>query len=187
MTAMHSEQVIRPKALTLATNRSDDRTPVALWDAAALLPLRDSPGTLVDVDRHLGDGFPDSKHIVEGFHETYFERDRLSRQEGRIGPVTKKRHTRTMCPMGRGVTPAKFKDGFAERLRAARIAAGFSTQRDFAEKSGIPFESYKKYEQGRTVMPPHHIQAACAYLEKDANYLFQVPAIPSQASKRNTA
>lgn len=37
---------------------------------------------------------------------------------------------------------------FARRLTAARIDAGFATQKDFAEKLGVEAERYRMWERG---------------------------------------
>lgn len=91
-------------------------------------------------------------------------------------PVTGKPTPRTIRPMGRGVTPTRFKTEFAERLKAARIAAGYSTQQEFAAALGVPIERYKKWESGRTPMPHQYIPAACELTGQDANYFFKVTA-----------
>jgi len=88
--------------------------------------------------------------------------------------------------MGRGVTPTKFKDDFADRLRSARVAAGYASAREFAEAAGIPLENYKKYESGRTPMPHQYIRRACELIDKDANYLFNVAPKISRRSVAGT-
>jgi transcriptional regulator with XRE-family HTH domain len=76
--------------------------------------------------------------------------------------------------MGRGVAPTRFKSEFAERLKAARIAAGYATQQEFATVLGVPIERYKKWESGRTPMPHQYIPGACDLTGQDANYFFKV-------------
>lgn len=86
--------------------------------------------------------------------------------------------------MGRGITSPRFKDDFAERLRAARISAGYRTQKEFAERSGIPLENYKKYESGRTPIPHRLMGLVCELIDKDANYLYGIePRVPIAARK----
>lgn len=87
--------------------------------------------------------------------------------------------------MGRGVPPTKFKSEFAERLKAARITAGYATQQEFATAMGVPIERYKKWESGRTPMPHQYIPAACELTGQDANYFFRVAA--KAAAMRKTA
>ncbi len=72
--------------------------------------------------------------------------------------------------MGRGSSPAKFKQDFCERLAAARKLHGYS-QSQFAELLGMTRDRYAKYET-RTPLPHHMIGQACDILQMDVNVLF---------------
>jgi hypothetical protein len=145
-----------------------------MGNSATLLPFADSPMTLANISSHIRDGFPASENVGKGLHVPNSAGDELSRQVDSMIPVTKTRPNRTISPMGRGTTPTRFKNEFADRLRAARIAAGYQTQMEFAQALGVPIERYKKWETGRTPMPHQYIPEACELLDKDANYFFRV-------------
>jgi DNA-binding XRE family transcriptional regulator len=148
-------------------------------DAAALPPLLDGLVLLPDIGSQ-GSGIviPPIENSFEGkgLHVPDSAGDNYSRQAASMIPVTANRAPRTMCPMGRGVAPTRFKSEFAERLKAARIAAGYATQQEFANVLGVPIERYKKWESGRTPMPHQYIPAACELTGQDANYFFKVSA-----------
>lgn len=78
--------------------------------------------------------------------------------------------------MGRGTTPTRFREEMAEKLRAARVVAGFNTQLEAAQALGIGLDRYTKWESGRTPVPAQYIQPVCVLFHVDANYLFSVEA-----------
>lgn len=82
--------------------------------------------------------------------------------------------------MGRGVTPVQFNRRFAQLLKAARVAAGYRTQKDGAVALGVEFDAYKKYEQGRTALPHELISRACRAFGKDANYFYDIEPAEQQ-------
>lgn len=132
--------------------------------------------SLTDGLGHLRDGVPQLEKLFEGGHAPHSAGDYLSRQPGAINPVTKQALKGTISPrMGRGSTPTSVKKAIAQRLRAARIAHGrFPTQAPFAKALNIEVERYKKWESGRTPIPPEFIGPICDLLGQDANYLFDV-------------
>jgi DNA-binding XRE family transcriptional regulator len=148
-------------------------------DAAALPPLLDGLVLLPDVSSQ-GSGIviPPIEYGFQGkgLHVPDSAGDNYSRQARRNIPVTGSKSVGTMRPMGRGVAPTRFKSEFAERLKSARIAAGYETQQEFATALGVPIERYKKWESGRTPMPHQYIPAACELTGQDANYFFKVAA-----------
>jgi transcriptional regulator with XRE-family HTH domain len=81
-----------------------------------------------------------------------------------------------MRPMGRGTTPARFRQTLADRLRSARIVAGYETQLQAAQALGVGMDRYRKWESGRTPVPAQYIPAVCELYGIDANYLFSVEA-----------
>jgi transcriptional regulator with XRE-family HTH domain len=74
--------------------------------------------------------------------------------------------------MGRGVTPTKYKQELAERLKAARLMAGYDTQQAFAKALGVEWERYRKWESGRTPVPHQYVPLVCELLDIDPNFLF---------------
>lgn len=148
-------------------------------DGATLSPLFDGLVLLPNVrSKGCGIVIPPIEHGFQGkgLHVPDSDGDNYSRQVRRNIPVTGRRAIGTIRPMGRGVAPTKFKSEFAERLKAARIAAGYETQQEFATALGVPIERYKKWESGRTPMPHQYIPAACELTGQDANYFFKVAA-----------
>lgn len=114
----------------------------------------------------------------------------MSRQGPSIIPVTVLEARRTIVPMGRGTTPARFKNEFAVRLKAARIVAGYKTQKALAAEIGIDWERYKKWESGRTPIPHQYVRTVCDLLNIDANYLFDIESRAAKAKptdERQTA
>lgn len=174
--AMHREKLLSGQPFSFVSGGSNDGRPIIRRDAFALLPLLHTPMSLTDGLSHLRDGIPQLEKLVEGGHGLDCDGDYLSRQLGPINPVTVQSLKGTMCPrMGRGTTPTNVKKAIAERLRAARIAHGaYPTQAPFAKALGIEVERYKKYESGRTPIPPEYIAPICELLGQDANYLYGV-------------
>jgi ribosome-binding protein aMBF1 (putative translation factor) len=66
-------------------------------------------------------------------------------------------------------TSSEFNAGFIARVRELREARGLS-QQDAADSLQIPFERYRKYEQG-TMMPHRLIQPFIFMVDGDLNYL----------------
>lgn len=173
---MHQEQLLSTQLLPFRFGGGDHGGPIIRGDASALLPLLDTPMSLTDGLGHLRDGIPQLEKLSKGSHALDSDGDYLSRQDGAINPVTIQQLKGTICPrMGRGTTPSSVKKAIAQRLRAARIAhGGYPTQAPFAKALNIEVERYKKWESGRTPIPPEFIGPICEILGQDANYLFDV-------------
>jgi len=176
-TLVHGEQIISAQILPLRPRGKNEGGPVLIRDTATLPPLLDGLVLLPNVGGQ-GSGIvsPPSEYSFQGkgLHVPDIAGDNYSRQAASKIPVTVRKPTRTMCPMGRAVAPTKFKSEFAERLKAARIAAGYETQQEFATALNVPLERYKKWESGRTPMPHQYIPGACELTGQDANYFFKV-------------
>lgn len=169
---VHSQKIVGGKLLAFKARRADNGIPRGLRDTFPLLPFLDSPLMLTDTLGHLLDRVPNLEDVGKGFHVPLIARDELSRQASTIVPVTGQPHAGTMCPMGRNKTPARMKSELAKNLKAARIAAGYKTQKDFADALGIEVERYKKWESGRTPIQHQYIPRACDLLNTDPNYLY---------------
>lgn len=91
--------------------------------------------TLTNVVGHFGDAGPAVKDVVYGLHARDNAPDELSGQARPIIPLTESTPKRTIRPMGRGTTPARFRVEMAERLKAARVVAGFETQLEAAQSA----------------------------------------------------
>lgn len=78
--------------------------------------------------------------------------------------------------MGRGTTPVRFRDDLAQRLKSARVVAGYETQLMAAQALGVGLDRYRKWESGRTPVPAQYVPAVCELFHIDANYLFGVQA-----------
>lgn len=72
----------------------------------------------------------------------------------------------------------------AERLKAARVMAGFETQLEAAQALRVGLDRYRKWESGRTPVPAQYVPAVCELFHIDANYLF---AIQVKASAKRIA
>lgn len=180
---MHDHQVFSAKVLPFPPGGRNNRRPSRLRYPTSLLPLGNRPVILANRVSQLRNGAKGSEKSLDGIngiggllclHPADDAGDGLSRQVAPIIPVTTRKRPRTIRPMGRHSTPSKFKDEFAVRLRAARIAAGYETMKEFAEALGIQEERYKKWESGRTPIPHEFVPLTCELLDKDANYLFRV-------------
>lgn len=90
--------------------------------------------------------------------------------------MTPRRVARTISPMGRGVTPARFRAALADKLRSARVVAGYETQQQAATALGVGLDRYRKWESGRTPIPAQYVPVVCELFGIDANYLFSVEA-----------
>lgn len=154
-------------------------------NAASLAPLLCPTGRDANIASHLGDRVPAPEKLSEGSHVgSYIAGDGLSRQVVAIVPVTVLEAHRTMSPMGRARTPVQFNKAFAARLKAARIAAGYDTQKPFATALGIEVERYKKWESGRTPIQHEYVEAVCGLTGKDANYFYGIIPAREQIVKR---
>lgn len=169
---VHREQLVSAQVLSFTLDRCHQRRPMVGRDAFPLAPLEGLPMSHPDIFRHRGNGLPAGKKVAQGFHEALIARDELSPQGGLILPTTAEARRRTMCPMGRGRSPAKFNKDLAERTKSGRIAAGYSNLKEFAALLGVDFERYKKWESGRTPIAHEFVQRYCELTGKDANYLF---------------
>lgn len=95
-------------------------------------------------------------------------------------PMTQNVSKGTISPMGRGVTPVKFRSEMAKRLSSARVVAGFDTKKKAADALGVGLDRYEKWESGRTPVPAQYVPAVCALFDIDANYLFGISQAQSQ-------
>jgi len=92
---------------------------------------------------------------------------------------------RTISPMGRASTPARFRLEMAKRLSSARIVAGYPTKRLAANELGITLDRYEKWETGRTPVPAQYVGPVCELFHIDANYLFGIqPTYPAQPARK---
>lgn len=173
---VHRKKLLGAQILPFPLGRRDDRAPGRLRDAIPLPPLAHSPLALTNVGGHFGNGTPAIEHVPQGPHGAEYGPDELSDQAPPIIPLTARRAERTILPMGRGTTPARFRKELAARLKSARIVAGYRTKREAAEALGIALDRYTKWENGRTPVPPQYVQIVCAVFNIDANYLFAVGA-----------
>lgn len=170
---MHDHQVIGAKILPFPPGGRHNRRPGRLWDSLALLPLLDSPVTLLNGLSKLSHGIPVAKNIIDigGLHTPDTATDELSVQGRTDHPVTRKGRKRTICPMGRGKTDADFLDEFCERTRSARITAGFNDLKEFALLMGIAPDTYLRYET-RTPLPHRYIPKFLRLTGVSADVLF---------------
>lgn len=182
-TGMHGKQFGGADVLAFPLKRLDDRRPRVKRNAFSLLPLRDGPMTLANISRHFGYAVPALEKVGKVFHVPTIPPDELSGQVRSTIPLTPARQGRTMRPMGRGTTPARFRDDLAHRLESARVVAGFQTQQQAAQALGIGVDRYRKWESGRTPVPAQFVPMVCDLFRIDANYLFGVHAV----SVRKTA
>lgn len=183
-TCVHGKQFGSADILAFPLERLNDLRPRRRRNALPLLPLGDRPMTLANVVRHVGKRTPAAEHISKGSHtRDLIAVDGLSSQARTNGLVTGENPYGTMRPMGRGASPSHFKREVAKRLEAARIAAGYGRQEDFAKMLGCGLDAYRKYEQGRTILPAHYVPRFRELTGKDANYLFDIEptAIPRRA------
>jgi hypothetical protein len=180
--AMHDEQIISSEAKALDAGTLDQRGPVIIRNALAVLPLLGSPGFGTDCVSQSGHTSEGAEQFVDSLHTDVMPRDNLSRQQGTPSPLTAPRTNRTIRPMGtRSVTPKAFKEMFCQRLRAARVLK-YEQAADFARDLGIPANTYGKYESGRSLLPHHLIPLACELLDIEAKTLFQ----PERKAARKT-
>lgn len=173
---MHRKKVVSSQPLTFPLHRCNHGGPCIDRDALPLPPLTDAPMAFTKISGHLWEGVPAAEHIVEGLHIPDNASDELSGQGRSMFPMTRRSASRTIRPMGRGTTPVRFREGLAERLRSARVMAGYETQLQAAQALGIGLDRYRKWESSRTPIPAQYIPAVCDLFGIDANYLFSVQA-----------
>lgn len=142
------KKIVRCQVLAFPTKSAQQSGPVVRRDAFPLPPLADSPMTLTNVVGHFGDAAPAVKDVFYGLHPRDIASDELSGQGRPIIPMTETTRKRTIRPMGRGTTPARFRAEMAERLKAARVVAGFETQLEAAQALGVGLDRYRKWESG---------------------------------------
>lgn len=185
-TCVHRKQLGSADILAFPLERLDHRRPGRQRDALAFAPLGDGPMTLTNVVSHGRKRRPALKKVAKVSHTgAVIEVDGLSSQAATIGPVTRGSLYRTIRPVGRGASPSLFKREVAKRLEAARIAAGYGRQEDFVKLLGCGLDAYRKYEQGRTVIPAHYLPRFRELTGKDANFLFDTE--PMTAGKKAVA
>lgn len=95
---------------------------------------------------------------------------------------------RTMRPMGKATTPARFKKEFCNRLRSARILAGY-TQEEVANEFGLKPDTYSKYER-RSPMPHYLVPRACALFRVQPEDLYGMrerPDLDAEYEERRSA
>jgi hypothetical protein len=175
--SVRSQKVVRAQVLSFSLRSDNDLSPVILRNAFALPPLVDRPMTLINVGSKLDHRRPDGEDRskgIGGFHVDHCGPDYLSGQAPSNIPLTKKRRPRTIAPMGRGTTPARFRSDLADRLRSARVVAGYGTQLEAANALGIGLDRYRKWESGRTPVPAQYVPLVCDLFSIDANYLFDI-------------
>lgn len=170
---VHRHQVVGGQLLAFPLDRIHNGLPSIGRNALSLLPLTDDPMTFTDGLGHLGKGFPHLEHVGNGFHSADIARDSLSRQGPTSRPVTVSGIPRTISPMGKASTPTAFKKEFCQRLKAARIMAGYE-QAEFAKELGLLPNTYNKYET-RSLLPHYLIPQACEILGIDPSVLFVGP------------
>jgi DNA-binding XRE family transcriptional regulator len=180
---MHRQELVRCQLYFFAPKCAKKRRPVLMRNPLALAPLLDRGAVDADVGRHFGKRVPAAKDVVERSHVTEYAPDELSGQAPPIIPMTENRAHRTIRPMGRGVTPVKFRSEMAKRLRAARVMARYETQKQAADALGVGLDRYEKWENGRTPVPAQYIGPVCALFHVDANYLFGIETAAVAARK----
>lgn len=181
---VHRQQLVRAQLFSFSPKRRKQRRPVLMRNPLALSPLLDGGPIRSDISGHRCECFPAAKKLVERAHAPKVSPDELSGQGPPMIPVTAACDLRTISPMGRGVTPVKFRSEMAERLKAARIMARYETQKRAADALGVGLDRYEKWESGRTPVPAQYIGAVCELYGVDANYLFSVNPRAAAASKR---
>lgn len=171
---VQGQEVVSAQLYAFAPKRIKKRRPVLMRNPLPLAPLLDRGLLNPNVVGHLGKGSPSFEEGVKRSHVTEYAPDELSGQVPPNIPVTRSRPLRTISPMGRGVTPVKFRSEMAKRLRAARIMARYETQKEAAAALGVGLDRYEKWENGRTPVPAQFISQVCELYGVDANYLFDV-------------
>jgi DNA-binding XRE family transcriptional regulator len=167
------KKVIGRKMFTAPFHPINDSGPGRRRDSLVLFPLNNCPGRPANISGHIREGFPGLKDIGDGVHPQVIHRDELSRKGRTKNSVPETPTAGTMVPMGRGITPARFKKDFVTRLAVARNMRGY-TRAEVATYLGIPEDTYKRYEQ-RTPIPHQYIPAICELLEIEPTFLYLGP------------
>lgn len=170
--AVHNEQVVCGKVLAFTGKRTHQGGPMTDGDPAALFPLLNELEMNPEVGPHLGDGFPLTKNVVQSLHADRVVGTAIPCQPGTAFPATTGLHKSKIRRMGRTKSPAEFNRLFSERLRAARISAGYDSMPPFAKAIGVEWERYKKWEAGRTAVPHEHLPRICELTGKDPNFFY---------------
>lgn len=173
-TLVHREKPIACKLYAFALKRGKDRRPGVNRDALSLPPLLDRVSGAANIGRHRRERRPALEHVVDRSHALQHAPDELSGQEPTMIPMTKTVPDRTISPMGRATTPAKFRAEMAKRLSSARVVAGYDTKKKAADALQIGLDRYEKWESGRTPVPAQYVGPICELFNIDANYLFGV-------------
>jgi hypothetical protein len=176
---VHRQQSVGCKVLAFVFQGRKQRRPVLMRNPLALAPLLDRRSVDPHSRGHFSKRVPNIKDIVERSHMAQYAPDELSGQAPPNIPMTNRRGHRTISPMGRGVTPVKFRAEMAKRLKAARVMARYETQKQAADALGVRVDRYEKWENGRTPVPAQYIGAVCELYDIDANYLFDVETAKS--------
>jgi hypothetical protein len=175
---MHRKQFGSADVLAFPLERLDEIRPRIRRDAFSFFPLLNGGQTPLEIGGHFFSGLPGRKDFSKLAHGGEYASDELSAQGPTMIPMTAPTPERTIRPMGRNVTPVKFRAEMAKRLEGARLVAGFTTKKQAAERLGIGLDRYEKWESGRTPVPAQYIGPVCALYGVDANYLFGTEAMP---------
>lgn len=173
---MNGQQSFSAETLPLLLGRFKNYRPSTTGNTFPRLPLADSFNRRIDRKRKLVRRGPKAKDVIDagqfgGRHGHVITEDRLSSQGVTTCPVTKIGVPQTMRAMNKAASPKRFREQFCERLRAARIAAGYDDQSAFARLLGIAPNTYSKYET-RSYMPNHLIPRACTLLGIEIAFLY---------------
>lgn len=183
-TRVHGEQQITCQIYALPSKGLNQRRPGVGRDALTFPPFLDRVPRPPNIGSHRRERFPTVKNIVKRAHAKQYAPDGLSDQGPTMIPMTATATVRTISPMGRGITPVRFRAEMARRLVSARIVAGFKTKKEAADALGIRLDRYEKWESGRTPIPAQYVGPICALFGVDANYLYDIEA---QAQRRESA
>lgn len=175
------EQQARRNAPASLLRRPRDPVPVLRRNTPPVAPLIDRPRAATYFVGHVLDAIPDRKDILQSsnlgvVHADCVTPDNQSSQRRTDRPVTTQGTDRTMRPMGKATTPAKFKRMFCNRVRSARILAGY-TQDQVARELGIKPDTYSKYER-RSPMPHYLVPRTCELLRVAPDDLYGIRARP---------
>jgi hypothetical protein len=146
--------------------------PTPRRDRPTVLPFLNGIGKLAELPGQAGQRIPKVENVLNSLHrEDVISRDEISRQVGITDPVTMQYADGTLCPMGRGVSPARFKKEFCARVRVARISASYEPEQ-VAEMLGIPVDTWRRYEL-RTLLPHHMIPRVCALFSVPLDFFYR--------------
>jgi len=79
--------------------------------------------------------------------------------------------TRTGVTTPRTVTTEAIRKGFARRLRAARVAAGYDSARAFAKALGVHEMTYGRWERGEVDPPLVTLVHICQLAQTTPDFL----------------